>query len=373
MRRPTNGRYRGLRFAASLTVAGLCLTLIAAPASAGVSSWFSRSSDAPEESAPKRQSIIPKSQPSPKPEDQPGASNGGAVRGSAGQQLVPPTGDDAAYTAFDQGQYLTALKLAKAAALKGEPQANTLIGRIYAEGLGVNKDEKLAVDWFRRGSELGDVQGSFALGLMLAEGRGIKKDLNKAAELFEKAALTGHAEANYNLGLMFLGGKGKPELPIRAYQHIRFAAEKGVVAAMYDLAAMYQAGAGVAPDALETARWLSRAASRGYAPAEYDYAVLLLKGFGLKKDEPKAIAYLKAAAEKGIPGAQNRMAYIYLEGVGTDRDKVEAAKWRLIAKKNGFTDKTLDGMVAKLSKADRARAVTEASAWADRIQVQAVE
>jgi TPR repeat protein len=78
---------------------------------------------------------------------------------------------------------------------------------------------------------------------------------------------------------------------------------------------------------------------------------------------------MKAAAEKGISGAQNRMAYIYREGIETDKDPVEAAKWRLIAKKNGFKDATLDEMVAKMPKAQRQKAETEASAWADRIQV----
>jgi len=79
---------------------------------------------------------------------------------------------------------------------------------------------------------------------------------------------------------------------------------------------------------------------------------------------------MKAAAEKGIPGAQNRMAYIFREGIETEKNPVEAAKWRLIARKNGFKDATLDEMVAKLPKADRQKAEAEASAWADRIQVE---
>ncbi len=284
--------------------------------------------------------------------------------------LVPATGDDAAYTAFDQGQYLTALKLAQEAAGRGEPQANTLIARIYAEGLGVSKDETQAVTWYTRASELGDIPGTFALGLMLAEGRGVEKNREAAGRMFEKAALTGHAEANYNLGLLFLKGDGKPENPIRALQHIRYAAEKGIAQAQYDVAALYQAGTGTEPDATEAAKWLSRAAEQGLGVAQYDYAVLLLKGFGLTKDEPKATGYMKAAAEKGLAGAQNRLAYINLEGIGAGKNPVEAAKWRIIAKKNGVEDKTLDDMIAKLPKADRAKAEVAASEWADKIQVQ---
>ncbi len=335
----------------------------AAPLRADTSSWFTRDTE----------TSVPKLAPSPKKlppaADAPSGAGNSATKKNGIQSMVPATGDDAAYTAFDQGQYLTALKLAEEAAARGEPQANTLIARIYTEGLGVQKDDKKALEYYKRASDLGDVQGTFALGLSYAEGRGVKKDRKIAGELFEKAALTGHPEANYNLGLLFLKGDGKPENPIRAFQHIRYAAEKGVPQAEYDLADLYQTGTGVDPNALEAAHWLSRASEQGLAVAQYDYAVKLLQGFGLTKDEPKIPALMKAAADKGIPGAQNRLAYIYLQGIKVKKDPVEAAKWRLIAKKSGVEDKSLDDVVAKMPKADRQKAESEASAWADRIQV----
>ncbi|MBA2127047.1 hypothetical protein DLM45_12565 [Hyphomicrobium methylovorum] len=283
---------------------------------------------------------------------------------------APATGDDAAYMAFDQGQYLTALKLAEEAAARGEPQANTLIGRIYTEGLGIKKDPVKAYSYFSKAAELGDVQGTFAIALALAQGYGVKKDRRMAAVMFEKAALTGHAEANYNLGVLFLKGDGKPENPIRAFQHIRFAAEKGLPQAQYDVAELYQTGTGTDPNALESARWLSRAAEQGLPVAQYDYAVKLLQGFGLTKDEPKIPVLMKAAAEKGIPGAQNRMAYICFEGIKMEKNPVEGAKWRLIAKRHGVIDQTMDDMIAKLSKADRKKAEAAAAAWSDHIQAE---
>ena len=44
------------------------------------------------------------------------------------------------YTAYAQGRYLTALKLAEEEAAKGSKEAYTLMGEIYAEGLGVAQD-----------------------------------------------------------------------------------------------------------------------------------------------------------------------------------------------------------------------------------------
>ncbi len=60
-------------------------------------------------------------------------------KSSAHAKATPP-GDDAAYEAFDQGQYVTALQLAVKAAERGQPQAHTLVGRIYADGLGTSQE-----------------------------------------------------------------------------------------------------------------------------------------------------------------------------------------------------------------------------------------
>ena len=52
-----------------------------------------------------------------------------------------------------------------------------------------------------------------------------------------------------------------------------------------------------------------------------------------------------------------------------DTSLVEAAKWHLIAKAAGETDGNLDKIVAKLSKADRAKAQKAADEWRERMQV----
>ena len=159
----------------------------------------------------------------------------------------PPLGDDAAYEAFDQGQYVTALQLGVKAAERGEPTAHTLVGRIYAEGLGTSKNSGLAAQWYARGAELGDPEAMLAYGLMLADGQGIDQDRVAAGRYFEAAAAKKHLLANYNLALLFLRGDGKPENPHRALMHMRFAAEFGVVAAQYDLGTMYATGQGTTP------------------------------------------------------------------------------------------------------------------------------
>lgn len=361
-----------MRVRAALLMGCMALFASSAPILAQTSSWStetqpqqkarakSRPMAKPEPKGPKalenKQSTDPVSKLAP----------GQADNNPLSKYLVPATGEDAAYIAFKQGQYLTALKLAEEAAKKNDPQAHTLIGRIYAEGLGVPKNEAVAAQWFARGAELGDIEAAFALGLMFAEGRGVEKDREAAGRMFEIAAAKGHPYANYNLGLLFLSGDGKPENPYRAALHIKYAAEKGVVAAQYDLAVLYQTGHGVEADAYQAALWMRKAAEQGLVDAEYDYAVMLLRGFGLNADVPKAVDYLRSAAEKGFPGAQNRLAHVLADNSRGQQNLVEAAKWRILARDAGLEDKVLDEMVAKLPEKDRLVAEQAAQDWRER-------
>jgi len=293
----------------------------------------------------------------------------GKLESSLSRYLVPATGEDAAYIAFEQGQYLTALNLAERAANEGDPQAHTLVGRIYAEGLGVPQNEAVAAQWYARGAEFGDIESAFALGLLFAEGKGVEKDRAAAARMFEMAAAKGHPYANYNLGVLFLNGDGKPENPTRGALHIRYAAEQGVAAAQYDLAVLYQKGYGVEPDAYQAALWMKRAADQGLVAAEYDYAVMLLRGFGFNADVPKAVDYLRSAAEKGFAGAQNRLAHVLADDSHGPPNLLEAAKWRILARDSGLEDKELDELVANLSESDRLAAEKAAQEWRERAAI----
>jgi TPR repeat protein len=302
-----------------------------------------------------------------------------ALRPSLGPTTAPSRpdgeatspGSDAAYEAFDQGKYLTALALAAKQAEAGDAVAHTLVARIHAEGLGVPQDTKLAAQWYARGAELGDPEAALGLGTLFARGDGVAQDYNKAAELFEKAASKGHAEAAYNLALLFLAGKGKPELPHRGFMLMSYAAEKGVTPAMYDLGTLYATGTGTTANVFEAAKWIGKAANAGYPEAEVEFAIILLKDHDVPAEQREKLRrrgfeLLSSAARKGLSVAQNRLARCYQQGIGTTKDLAEAAKWHLVAKAGGYEDAGLDKLVAGLSKADREKATAAAAEWREQ-------
>src|SRR4029434_5206870 len=111
---------------------------------------------------------------------------------------------------------------------------------------------------------------------------------------------------------------------------------------------------------------MGKAAAAGHAEAQIDYAVMLFQGRGVPPDPKEGARLFRSAAERGLSVAQNRWARCLAHGAGVEMNLVEAAKWHLIAKAGGLSDESLDKIVAKLSKADRARAEKAAADWRDR-------
>ncbi len=82
------------------------------------------------------------------------------------------------------------------------------LGRLYAAGIGVGKDEVEAVRLFAAAAEAGDPKGQCDLATMYAEGRGITRDEAEAVRRFRLSADAGNADAQYALGMMYEAGRG---------------------------------------------------------------------------------------------------------------------------------------------------------------------
>ena len=99
------------------------------------------------------------------------------------------------FTAYSQGQYMTARKLAEREAAQGSKEAYTLLGEIYEEGLGIAQDYKKAADAYRKGAELGDANAQFSLGTLSLDGQGVKKDAAEALRWYRISRERGDGDA----------------------------------------------------------------------------------------------------------------------------------------------------------------------------------
>ena len=148
----------------------------------------------------------------------------------------PISDADAANAAYQKGDYPAALKLARPLADRGEARGQSILGLLYYRGRGVPRDDREAVQWFRRAADQGDVSARFYLGVIYSEGEGVPQDYTEAAKWFRLAADQGDPQAQYNLGLAYTQGQGVPQNNVNAHMWFNLAAARFPDARGRDLA-----------------------------------------------------------------------------------------------------------------------------------------
>jgi TPR repeat protein len=161
------------------------------------------------------------------------------------RSAVPPTPLEAFRSgtqALRLGNTAQALTELEYAAEQGVPAAIWKLGRMYADGDGVNVNKARAYDYFRRltATHGDDSAGTpnarylanafVTLGLYHLDGISgkLQADPNVAREMFRyAAAYYADPEAQYHLGRLYLLGKGAPKDAIQAARWLRLSANKG--------------------------------------------------------------------------------------------------------------------------------------------------
>lgn len=115
----------------------------------------------------------------------------------------------------DQEGYAQHLKRAvrgyKSAADQQHPEAQYMLGRLYASGDGVSKNNKRAFQYYELAAAQGHTESLFYLGLMHHAGLGVPRDISKAISLYEAAAESGNKGALFYLGNCYRFGEGIPQ------------------------------------------------------------------------------------------------------------------------------------------------------------------
>lgn len=115
--------------------------------------------------------------------------------------------------------------LAKAKA--GDAVSQMEVADAYAKGLGIEKNPKEAVEWYRKAADQGNADAQLALGNLLIGGKGVPKDSVEAAKWFLAAAEQGKPAAQLQVARMHLSGLGVPKSQVEACMWGKLAAEKG--------------------------------------------------------------------------------------------------------------------------------------------------
>ena len=167
------------------------------------------------------------------------------------------------------------------AAKEGNVAAQSTLGRMYAHGDGVSKDDYKAYRYYSeianlRADESPDspnaravAQAFVALGgyhLAGIPNSRVKRDPVRATEMFHYAAsYFNDADAQYNLGRIFAEGLAGPK------------------------------------DLQQAARWYHLAAEKGHTHAQARLGQMLFNGDGVPRQAPRGLMWMQAAARKADP------------------------------------------------------------------------
>lgn len=268
---------------------------------------------------------------------------------------------------------------------QGDCDSQCSLAFMYSCGdIRLEKDEKVAAEWYKKAAEQGSSDAQFYLGKMFAKGEGVSRDFSKAIKWYEKAVAQKHTGALLCLGDMYKKGEGIEKNILKAQNYYKIveellitSANRGLVSSQKELARFYTQGrigevdydkaiywykkaiAWGDIDAMvslgemyrhkangnyeKAIKWMRKAASQGSAYAMYSLGTMYKTGNGVEQSYDKAISWYQKAAEQGYFLAIERLGEMYELGLGTDSNMKKAvalymqhayrginyARWRL--------------------------------------------
>ncbi|HEY8024042.1 MAG TPA: energy transducer TonB [Burkholderiaceae bacterium] len=95
---------------------------------------------------------------------------------SVTSQASASPGSELARREFDRGNYAAALQKTQPLADSGDAAAQSLLGLMYADGKGVDRDALQAYAWYWKAASGGNIEAQLALVAIYNEGRGVAAD-----------------------------------------------------------------------------------------------------------------------------------------------------------------------------------------------------
>lgn len=116
-------------------------------------------------------------------------------------------------------------------AKSGDPDVHYELARIYADGIGTNKNKKLSMTWMLKSARGGNADAQYYLARAYWKGDGVAKNRKISADWAKQSAENGHANAAYTYGVMLSSGDGTPRDISKARKWFKVALDRGVKSA----------------------------------------------------------------------------------------------------------------------------------------------
>ena len=212
--------------------------------------------------------------------------------------------------------------------LEENPQKgiNATIGYMYENGLGVNKDEFKAIEYYQRGIIEEDSESLYRMGMCYLNGIGVLKDKNKAIDFFRLSKLT---QSYKQLASLYFDESGYE----KAYPYYLKAAKELDPDSLYNVGYCLYEGKGVETDIEEATKYFIYASYFNQKDALYMIGNMYLKGIYFTKDIDQGLRYINRAKNYNNPDAYNYLGSLYESGTYVEKNRNKAIEYYQKAKK----------------------------------------
>lgn len=207
------------------------------------------------------------------------------------------------------------------AAKNGEIQAQLSLGKAYNLGIDVPQDYSKSLYWFNEAAEKNNPLAIYYIAQMYEYGQGVDIDSNKAFDLYLKSANLGDPQAQYKCGRLYQYTEN-PKLDLAAKWYHK-AAKQSNVDAMLAIGDLYQN-----QNIKEMIYWYEQASQLGSTEAKNKLISIYVNG--TKYNKPKFDrAFLLASELVDIldPNGYYWVGYMYYYGLHVEKDITKALSY----------------------------------------------
>ena len=232
-----------------------------------------------------------------------------------------------------------------AAARTGDTEAQYRLGKLYAEGRKVPRDDERALYWFQRAAQppvpgheplykisypctkkvLPSSEATYEVGRAIWHGRGTEMDFGDAYAWWKMADAQGNDHARMALSAYHIPDNPRP-MDDATFTCIVQMADAGDMDAQHCLGNCFFLGLGVSKDPAKAMEWWKKAAAQGHEHATYYAGASILQN-NFPGSCEEAISLMEQAAGLGLRKAKCLLGNCYLHGDYVQQDPEKAVAY----------------------------------------------
>lgn len=212
----------------------------------------------------------------------------------------------------------TALVLLESAATNGNRDAYSHMGDIYISGKLVEPNADKALEYYKAAAELGMTNAYERMGDIFRLGELVPRDIAKAIELYDLGAKEGHSGSREKAEMLkaereelYVVGEGlKISTPEQSFRAFAISSSMGYIPAYKQLARAFLEGRGIKKNRTQAYLWFEKAVENKDDEALYEYGLCFSRGIGVAFNFKRATEVLSKAARLGSSEAKAELERI---------------------------------------------------------------